>query len=668
MDSRIAWGILSTGRIAKAFATGVMASKTGRLVAVGSRTQPAADQFGAEFNIPHRHGSYEALLADPDVQAVYIAPPHPYHAEWAIKAAEAGKHILCEKPLTLNHADAMAVIDAAERNNVFLMEAFMYRGHPQTLKLVELLRQKVIGEVRIIQATFSFDAGWNPEGRLFKNALGGGGILDVGCYCTSMARLVAGVAMGKDFADPIALTGAGRLTETGVDAYAVATLRFPGDILAQIATGVQLNQESVVRIFGTEGNILVPSPWICSRQAGTSKIVVRRYKEPEPQEVVVESDRDLYAIEADTVAACIPKRQAPTMSWADTLGNMRTLDLWRAAVGVIYDAEKPEGQKRRVDGRPLRREPDAAKMPYQRIAGLDKPVSRLLLGAMAMSSLPYAAMLYDEFFARGGNGFDTAYVYGGGQSERLLGQWVKLRGIRDEVVILAKGAHTPFCTPQWLTAQFMESLDRLQMDYVDIYMMHRDNPDVPAGEFIDVMNEHQKAGRMRTFGVSNWPLERVRKANAYARRKGLNGIAAVSNHLSLARMVDPVWGGCLTAADAESRKWFARAQLPLLAWSSQSRGFFVHGNPNDRSNDEITRCWYADDNFERLERARALARERGVEPINIALAYVLHQPFAIFALIGPLTLAEIRSSLHGLDVELTPREMRWLNLEAATRK
>ena len=206
------------------------------------------------------------------------------------------------------------------------------------------------------------------------------------------------------------------------------------------------------------------------------------------------------------------------------------------------------------------------------------------------------------------------------------------------------------------------------MDYVDIYMMHRDNPDVPAGEFIDVMNEHQKAGRMRTFGVSNWPLERVRKANAYARRKGLNGIAAVSNHLSLARMVDPVWGGCLTAADAESRKWFARAQLPLLAWSSQSRGFFVHGNPNDRSNDEITRCWYADDNFERLERARALARERGVEPINIALAYVLHQPFAIFALIGPLTLAEIRSSLHGLDVELTPREMRWLNLEAATRK
>jgi predicted dehydrogenase len=125
------------------------------------------------------------------------------HAEWAIKTAEAGKHILCEKPLTLNYPQAMAVIEAAQRNDVFLMEAFMYRCHPQTAKLVELIKDRVIGDVRFIQASFSFHAGVNPESRLLNNALGGGGILDVGCYCTSMARLIAGAALGQRFAEPI---------------------------------------------------------------------------------------------------------------------------------------------------------------------------------------------------------------------------------------------------------------------------------------------------------------------------------------------------------------------------------------------------------------------------------------------------------------------------------
>jgi len=150
MNETLAWGILGTGAIAGAFAEGLATSQTGKLVAVGSRSKQSADQFADKHKIPTRHASYDALLADPQVQAIYIAVPHPLHAEWAIKAANAGKHVLVEKPIGMNHAQAMAIIEAAIANDVFLMEAFMYRVHPQTLKLVELLQQKTIGDVKMI--------------------------------------------------------------------------------------------------------------------------------------------------------------------------------------------------------------------------------------------------------------------------------------------------------------------------------------------------------------------------------------------------------------------------------------------------------------------------------------------------------------------------------------
>ena len=195
-ERKLRWGIIGLGRIAAKFARDLPRSHSGKLLAVASRSQAKADEFGEEFGAVRRYGSYQDLLADEEVEAVYIATPHPFHAEWAIAAAEAGKHILCEKPLTVNHPQAMAVVEAARRNDVFLMEAFMYRCHPQTAKLVELIRRGVIGEVRAVQATFGFHASYDLDGRLLKRSLGGGGILDVGCYCVSMARLVAGVAQG----------------------------------------------------------------------------------------------------------------------------------------------------------------------------------------------------------------------------------------------------------------------------------------------------------------------------------------------------------------------------------------------------------------------------------------------------------------------------------------
>jgi predicted dehydrogenase/aryl-alcohol dehydrogenase-like predicted oxidoreductase len=661
MAKKLAWGTIGTGSIAHAFAKGVLASKKGVLLAAGSRSQESADKFADQYGIPKRYGSYEALLADPEVQAVYVCTPHPMHAEWVIKAAEAGKHILCEKPMAVNYPQAMAMVQAAREHDVFLMEAFMYRCHPQTAKLVELIREKAIGEVKAIQAAFGFHAGFSPESRLYKNDYAGGGIMDVGCYPVSISRLIAGAALGRDFADPIEVQGFAHLGATGVDEYAIGMLRFEGDIVAQVATGVGLTFENTVRIFGSEGSIYLPTPWTADRsKGGVHKIIVSR---GETKTISVRANRSAFSFEADMVASNLKQRQAPSpaMSWNDTLGNMRTLDRWRQAIGLQYGFEKWEAVKP-VANRPLAVR-KGGKMKYGRIEGVSKQVSRLIMGVDNQGTMTHAAVMFDDYFERGGNCFDTAHVYGGGNQERLLGQWVKNRGIREQVVILDKGAHTPYCTPEYLKSHCLESLERLQMDYVDILMAHRDNPEIPVGEFMDAYNELLRAGRLRAFGGSNWSLERIAAGNEYAKAKGLVGFAAVSNNFSLARMVRPVWDGCIAASDGESRAWLTRTQLPLMPWSSQARGFFVVGDPSYLKDESLATCWYSDDNFQRLARAKELAAIRGVDPINIALAYVLCQPFPTFPLIGPRSLAETAIAFRGLEVELTPDELRWLNLE-----
>ena len=339
MTTKLRWGLLGTGGIARKFAAGLRESETGELVAIGSRSIDSAQKFAADF--PARvHGTYEALLGDPNVEVVYISTPHPWHAEWSIKAAAAGKHILCEKPLTMNHAEAIAVVEAARTNGVFLMEAFMYRCHPQTARLVELIRADAIGRVQLVQATFSFRTVHELSNRLFNNALGGGGILDVGCYCSSMARLIAGAADGMAFADPVKVKGAGLIGhESRVDEAATALLKFDNGVLAQLAAGVRMKLDSCVRIWGEEGHIEIPSPWIVRSGTEQSKIILQIDGVPR-EEIIIASDRGLYAIEADTVARFIETKEAPAMTWADSLGNMRSLDRWRAEIGMVYDSER----------------------------------------------------------------------------------------------------------------------------------------------------------------------------------------------------------------------------------------------------------------------------------------------------------------------------------------
>jgi predicted dehydrogenase len=332
------------------FARHLAKSRTGKLVAVGSRQQASANAFAEKFGPIRAHGSYEALLADPAVQAVYISTPHPFHAEWCIKAARARKHILCEKPLTLNHAEALAVVQAARENGVFLMEAFAYRCHPQTAKLVELIRGDVIGEVGVIQATLSYKGKVDPEDRRYSNALGGGGILDVGCYAMSISRLVAGAARGRAFADPLDLNGFAKLhSDLGIDLYATALARFEGDIYAQIAAGAGLTQGSYLRVFGTNGSLHVPHPFGVAFEGGEGIIHLTREGGSDPEAIVVETSEWAYALEADAVADAIARGdlESPFVTIADSLGNMAALDAWRASAGFAYESEKAFGFTKR---------------------------------------------------------------------------------------------------------------------------------------------------------------------------------------------------------------------------------------------------------------------------------------------------------------------------------
>ncbi len=662
----IRWGILGTGSIAKHFAKALQATDRGTLVAVGSRTQESADKFASHNEGVTAHGSYDALLADPGVEAVYIANPHPGHAEWAIKTARAGKHILCEKPVGMNHAEAMAIFNAAEEHGVFAMEAFMYRCHPQTKKLVELIRDGAIGDVRMIRASFGFEVPFDANSRLFNNALGGGGILDVGCYPVSASRLVAGAAAGTDFLDPVVVKGMGELGETGVDQWAAATLQFENGIVSQVSTAVSVWLDNSVTVFGSGGNIHLPSPWHPAQHEDRFGEVVLTRQGQGAESIKCDETRGLYAIEAETVARAIEAghNQAPEMSWADSLGNMATLDAWRKEVGLTYETERPENVTRTVHGGPLVFS-QASNMPYADIPGVGKPVSRLVMGCDNQQTMPHAAIMFDDFVERGGNCFDTAFIYGGGVMERLLGGWMQNRGNRDDLVVIGKGAHSPNCFPERVTSELAKSLDRLQTDYVDVYFLHRDNLDVPVGEFVDVLNEHVEAGRIKAFGGSNWTAARIDEANAYAASKGLQGFQAVSNNFSLARMENPVWPGCIAASEDAYRDWLSANDVALMCWSSQARGFFTdRAGPDKKDDPDLVHAWYSDTNFERRKRCFELAEQKGVQPVHIALAYVLAQPFAPFALIGPRTIAETKSSFEGLGVSLTDRECAWLDLRA----
>jgi predicted dehydrogenase/aryl-alcohol dehydrogenase-like predicted oxidoreductase len=662
-DQPIRWGIIGPGTIAKTFADGIAHSRTGRLEAIATRNpdKPGLAEAFAGARIIH---GYDALLSDPDIDAVYIATPHTGHAEWAIKAIRAGKNVLVEKPIALSAYDADAIFHEAKKAGVFAGEAYMYRLHPQTAKLVELIKSRAVGDVRIIRSSFGFNMGsFRADHRLFANETAGGGILDVGGYPVSMVRLIAGAVDGKPFAEPEKVVGAAHLGQSGVDEWASAVLKFSNGIVAEVSCSIMAGQDNVLRIIGSEGRIEVKDFWFAAgHKGGTGRIDIFRGDKVETIELP--EDRWLYSFEVDAAGEAIRQGRrefdAPGMAWADSLGNLRVMDQWRASVGLEYSVEKATARIANIAGGKV---VAGNAVPKRQIPGIAKPASVVALGFEFFPNFASASLTLDAFYEAGGNLFDTAYVYGGGKTEAIFGDWHTSRNVpREEIVLIGKGAHSPLCYPDMIARQLDQSLERLKTDYVDAYFMHRDNPDVPVGEFVDAMDAEVRRGRIRgIFGGSNWTRERMDEAAAYAGTNGKQAPAALSNNFSLAEMLDPIWAGCVAASDDDWKDWLKSRQIPNFAWSSQGRGFFTDRAGRDKHDDEeIVRVWYSDRNFDRRDRAIELARKLGRHPIHIALAYVIAQPFPVIPLIGPRTIAELEDSLSALDIKLTDEQLKWL--------
>jgi aryl-alcohol dehydrogenase-like predicted oxidoreductase len=292
---------------------------------------------------------------------------------------------------------------------------------------------------------------------------------------------------------------------------------------------------------------------------------------------------------------------------------------------------------------------------------LDRPVSRLVLGTLLVDPA-----VLDEWVRLGGNAIDTARVYGDGAAERDLGAWLASRpDVRDDLVLISKGAH-PDGARRRVTREDIEddlhaSLAALGRP-IDVYMLHRDDPSLPVGPIVECLNEHLRAGRVRALGASNWSCARIDEANAYAADHGLEGFCCSSPHLSLATQNEEHWDDTRSARDPTIFAWHERGGLPVFAWSAQSRGFFA-----GHESESVDRVYDSADNRERRRRAGELAARLGCTANQVALAWVLRQPFPVYAVIGARTVAQLRETVGALEIELSDDEARWLDLRSSLR-
>ena len=304
------FGILSTADINRKVIPGAQASDKVELIAVASREQSRAEAYAREWGIERAYGSYEALLEDPDVEAVYISLPNTMHCEWSIRAVEAGKHVICEKPLSRHVADVEQAFDAAERTGRLLTEAFMYRHNPQTNRLVELVRDGAIGELRLIRSTFSYSL-YDADNIRLRTEVEGGSLMDVGCYCVSGSRLLAG--------EPEAVLGQAYVGPTGTDWVFAGAMRFPGDVLAQFDCGTCLPNRDELEAIGTEGSLFLDDPWHCR----TPVIELRRVGGVERIEL---DPTDSYRLELENLSDAI-RGQAPLLlGREDAVAQARALE------------------------------------------------------------------------------------------------------------------------------------------------------------------------------------------------------------------------------------------------------------------------------------------------------------------------------------------------------
>ena len=662
----IRWGILGTGAIAKAFAEAIQETE-GDLIAVASNTKQRAEEFVKDYQCEPVEG-YHNLISNPAINAVYVATPHTSHFELSAECLRNKKAVLCEKPMTMNATETMALIDLSRKHNTLLMEAFMYKIHPQTQKIISLVKDRLQGPLQI-KANFCFSVDVPETHRLVNKDLGGGSILDIGCYPTSISRYVVGAINNKEFMNPISFKAEGELNSQGIDLNASAKLKFEDGSVAEIKSATNKQTETDVVISDNQLSLIVNQPWHCGEFTDRKSDIRILNKDGTEEKYEIETEKGLYAIQIDHFSELFNNRSIESLliPHNDSHGNMISLDSWRKELKVFYKEDR--GETRKTPIIPLDKQRES--LPISRIPGINKDLSRVVFGCDNQSDSNHAFAMFDHFFSQGGNVFDTAYIYNEGKSDLYLGSWIDARGLREEVVVLGKGAHTPDCTPDKIRPQLDETLSRMSASYLDIYCLHRDNEDLPVEGFIDTLNELKDEGLVSVFGASNWSLKRFKEANDYALSTGKEPFTVLSNNFSLAHMNNPVWPGCFSCSEDDYLKYLTDNQISIFPWSSQARGFFLDtqeftglAHVADPNREEQDRVWGSADNLERRKRCFDLAAEKDVDPIQMALAFVLNQDFPSFPLIGHRNFFETESSLQATQIEVSSKEISWLNLKS----
>lgn len=330
MSAARKWGILGTGKIARLMARAVRAQGL-EVVSVGSRSEKRGASFAMEFEVPRAYCRYEGVLADPEVELVYVATNHPSHVELSVAALEAGKHVLCEKPMGMSAAQVGRVREVARRSGRFCMEAYPFLFHPQTAALLKLVGSGRIGEVRMVEASFGYDAGPNPRNYLLKRELAGGSILDVGCYTTALVMLIAEAGGGR----VERVVGAGAEWRDEVDTLSGCLFELSPMGLASVASAIGVWLANEVRIFGTQGTIVVHDPWLPGRNGAETRLTIAEQR-GKSEELLFAGGMDVYEREVRGVGEviCRGELEHSMMDLSASWRNAVLLDKWREVVGV----------------------------------------------------------------------------------------------------------------------------------------------------------------------------------------------------------------------------------------------------------------------------------------------------------------------------------------------
>jgi aryl-alcohol dehydrogenase-like predicted oxidoreductase/predicted dehydrogenase len=693
MVANVRWGILGPGAIARVFATAIDGLDGHEVVAVGSRDPERALAFNAEHGyVDAEAGTYRDLVRSESVDAVYVASPHPGHLEHAGLALRHGKAVLCEKPLCVNASEARRLCAIARERGRPLLEAMWTRFLPATQRAADWIANGTIGEPSRVVCSFGFHTQFDGESRLYDPELAGGSLLDVGCYTLSLASLVFAERVTGGNIPEIEVRA--DLAPSGVDQHCKIVLRFGDGAEAYLESSISRSTSATAVIQGDGGRIVIPDFW----RAQTLKLECETKDVAALECPFLCNGYEYQALEVERMLRD-GETESPLLPHAESIGLLELMDEVRRRMGVQYPFESSigvtAGTHRAMTylpfdagvGAPAFRPAVTAGLPTRGEAGprSGEPeplhLSRLVLGTMTLNGDTPAARddadaLLDAAFESGISAVDTGHVYGGGASERAVGSWLERRGLADEVFVLSKGCHPdeagPRVNPEALARDLAESLERLRLSAVDLYMLHRDDPAVPVGEMVDAFAEHVAAGRLRAYGFSNWTRARIEEACDHAEANDRPLPAASSPNFSLADQIEDPWGGgCATLtgeAAAADREWHRDTGMAIFAWSSLARGLFS-GRVTRRSLaadaglvDDACRTAYVHGvNLARLDRVIEFAEAGGASVPQIALAWVLAQDLPLHAIVGAATGEEVEDLAAAAALTLTDEEQKWLS-------